>query len=99
MTNATWMLIAQFGGVVLWFLSSAAVGSYGKSKGFSFIRGFAIALLTSPLVGWIVVSMLPERTSENKLSPQLALTIELEKAKERARSLREQRSSPPLSST
>lgn len=99
MTDATWMLIAQFAAVVLWFVFAAAVGSYGKSKGYSFIRGFVISVLTSPLVGYIVMSMLPERDTEGTLPAQLALTIELEKAKARARLLREQRAAGPLSNT
>jgi hypothetical protein len=77
-------LIAYGVGVVFTIALAWALGYRGSTKGYSFWLCFMLCVFTSPIVGWIIVALLPEREQKYKTPPDLLLAIELERAKMKA---------------
>jgi ABC-type transport system involved in multi-copper enzyme maturation permease subunit len=75
-------------GVFAYLALAIAVGYFARSKGYSMALGIALAIVTSFLAAWIILAMLPEKTSpptkaahEDKM---FRLQVELEKARLKA---------------
>jgi len=84
MTHDTWIIllyaICGLGALALGW----ALGTYGSAKGYPFFLCFMLGILTTPMVGWIIIALLPEREQKYKPPAELLLAIELEKAKMKA---------------
>jgi len=44
-------------GILLWIFFSLLVASYNRQKGYSFVVGFIVALLLSPLIAFIFIAI------------------------------------------
>jgi hypothetical protein len=84
MTQEAWKIVwyaaCGLAGVAL----AAALGYRGHTRGHSFWLCFLLGVVTTPLLAWVIIELLPERERVYKTPPELALAIELEKAKMRA---------------
>ena len=81
-----WITMLGCVGGALYIYMAMLAGRMAEGKGYSYAMGFCLCFLLSPLTAWIVLAMLPERTQGGpRVSPELLLEIELEKARMEAR--------------
>ncbi|MEK6703433.1 MAG: hypothetical protein AABZ53_14325 [Planctomycetota bacterium] len=80
-----WMIAMRSVMLLVWVFVAWLAGRHADAKGYSFSLGFWLAICLSPLTAWIVLMLLPDRAGpgERRVSPQLSLEIELEKARMR----------------
>lgn len=88
----------------IWVGLAVAMGFAARSKGYSMAVGITIALLTSFVSAFIIITILPDRTDEarTKKDAEFKLRVEFEKARqrmlERARAAEEGKAGSPDSS-
>jgi hypothetical protein len=61
-------------------LLAVFAGRYAEAKGHSFALGFWLSMV-APFVAWIILSILPDKSEPKKVSAELGMQIELEKAR------------------
>lgn len=79
-----WLFVIYGAAAIAWLALAWAFGQYGASKGYSFWLCFVVGLSASPLAGWSIIALLPERNEKYTVPPELMLAIEQEKARMKA---------------